>query len=64
MAPTFDAVRDEKQAHTYFDYFRCEGEFFKITHEEAKNCLNTIKARHDKELEEFSNGEKGSLVFM
>jgi len=65
MAPTFDAVRDEKKAHDYFDCFREEGEFFKITHEEAKTYLHSvIKARHDQELEEYSSGSKGPLVFV
>jgi len=65
MAPTFDAVRDEKRVHVYFDYFREEGEFFKITHEEAKTYLNSvIKTLHDQELELFSSGSKGSLVFV
>ncbi len=65
MAPTFDAVRDEKRAHDYFNFFRDEGEFFKISHDEAIKYLSTvIKAHHDQELEEFSSGVKGSLVFV
>jgi len=65
MAPTFDAVRDEKKAHAYFDYVREEGEFFRISHEEAKDYLHSvIKALHDQELEEYSNGSRGSLVLV
>ena len=59
MAPTFDAVRDGKKAHEYFDYFCEQGEFFKITHDEAKTYLHSvIKTRHEQELEEYSSGSK------
>ena len=65
MVPTFDAVRDEKEAHDHFNSVRQEGEFFEITHEEVKKYLvSVIKARHDQELEDFSSGVKGSLVFV
>ncbi len=65
MAPTFDAVRDEKEAHDHFSAVQQEGEFFEMTHKEAKKYLSTvIKARHEQELEEFSSGMKGSLVFV
>ena len=65
MAPTFDAIRDEKKAHDYFNHSRDKGEFFKITHEEAKTYLySVIKASHDQELEEYSNGSKGSIVLV
>ncbi len=65
MAPTFDAMRDEKEAHDHFSNARREGEFFELSHKEAKKYLSSvIKALHDQELEEFSSGEKGSLVFV
>jgi len=65
MAPTFDAIRDEKEAHDHFSAVRQEGEFFEMTHQEAKKYLSAvIKARHEQELEEFSSGMKGSLVFV
>ena len=64
VAPTFDATRDELAAHRHFAKFRQEGEFFKITHEEAKAYLKfTIKALHEQELEAYSSGSKGSLIF-
>jgi len=65
MAPTFDDVRDEAEAHAHFSKFRKEGEFFKISHEEAKNYLDsTIRAKHFQELENYSSGAKGSMIFV
>ena len=65
MAPTFNATRDELAAHTHFAKYRQEGEFFKITQEEAKTYLNlTIKVLHEQELEAYSSGSKGSLIFV
>ena len=65
MSQTLDAVRDEAEAHAYFDKFRREGEFFEISHEDAEKYLDSvIKPRHDQELKEFYTGAKGALVYV
>jgi len=65
MASTFDGIRDEAEAHAYFHKFRQEGEFFKISHEDAEKYLDTvIRARHYRERDEFYVGAKGALVFV
>ena len=51
VAPTFDNDRDEKAAHTFFAGSRQEGEFFKISDEEAKNYFTLhIMAKYQMEL--------------
>lgn len=39
IAPTYDAVRDEKMTHAYFATVREEGEFFRVTAEELRCFL-------------------------
>ena len=51
VAPTFDNTRDERMAHTFFADARKEGEFFKITEDQAKAFFQThILAQYQVEL--------------
>ncbi len=51
VAPTFDSIRDEALAHTFFSSARKEGEFFEVSQEEVRAFFtNHITAQYHREL--------------
>ena len=51
VAPSLDALRDEKEAHEYFLIFRRQGEFFEISHEQATQYLSQIMGKYQMEFQ-------------
>lgn len=50
-APSFDYVRDERLAHTFFQNARREGEFFEVSHEAVQHFFTAeILAQYNREL--------------
>jgi hypothetical protein len=60
VAPTFNAVRDEALAHTFFSSSRKEGEFFEVEPEAVKSFFtNHIMAQYQVELAEHIANRQG-----
>jgi hypothetical protein len=54
MAPTFDDVRDEKEAHRFFADVRRAGEFFELCNEDVITYFETnITVLYNSELAQF-----------